>query len=373
MHKLAGFGGSQWKRVGGGAGACLVAASALAACGTTAKPAESPKVQLQNSFSSLGASPTVSVNFHLTATASQLHAVAPSIPTPYASLITGASVVLEETTTNGASLNSVRQAIVASGSPAATIAALRQVDADLALNGGGNKLVELRLVKGVLYAKADVADIAGLVGKSSSALSSLAATLPPGSQFNFARAALAGKWVSFNVINALQGVLSTATTLTPAQSKAMLATILKDLGALYTNDVTVTSAGSGPNGTSKLELSANERTLLTGLVSALKQINPLASTKGVPNLSKVPNKTFSADAFLSGTALTGIQVNLSQFIHGGVSATTKPLDMAATISHPSVSISAPTSSTPASIAALGQLFAGLGASPSGSGSPPATA
>jgi hypothetical protein len=373
---LGGVGGSHWKRLAGGAGACLVAAGALSACGSST-PAGSPKVQLKSSISSLGSSPTLSINFHLSATPAQLHALAPSIPTPYASLITGASVVLKETTTNGASLNSVRDAAEASGSPTAAIDSLRQVDVDLAVNGGGNELMELRLVNGVLYARADVKDILALVGKTSSDLSSVASSLPSGSQFDFARAALGGKWVSLNVVSALQGYLSTAPVVKQSQSKASLAKVIKAFDTLYADDVTVAAAGSGPNGTSKLAVSANARTLLTGLDNTLMQINPAVSAKG--DLSKVPDRTFSADAFLNGTALTGIQLNLSQFIHGGVSATTKPLELAATISHPSVSISAPTSSTPASIAALGQLFAGLGGSApglssgSGLGFPPATA
>ncbi|MGH9129063.1 MAG: hypothetical protein ACRDY2_08885 [Acidimicrobiales bacterium] len=373
MHKVGSAGRPHWRSKVGSAGACLVAAGALAACGT-AKPAGPPKAQLQSSVSSLDSSPTVSVDLHLAATAAQLHAVAPTIPTPFDSLITGASVVIQETTTNGKPLASVAKAVQASGSPTAALDSLRQVDEDLAVNGGGYKLLEIRFVKGVVYARADVKDFLGLFGISPTSLASVKSKIPSGSQYDFERAALAGKWVSFDALSALQGFLSTAPVGSPAQTKALLAKVYGAISTVYTKDITVAAAGSGPKGTTKLAVSANEHKLVADVVGAFAQVFP-SGVAGLPapNLSKVPNHTITADALLKGTALSGFQLNISQFLHSAAAAS-NPLVVSATISHPSVSISAPSGATSASLPALAKLFQGASASKGApKGSSPATA
>lgn len=371
------LGGSYFGRLAAGASACLMAAGVLAGCGgSTAKTAATPKAQLQSSFDSLYSSPTLSVNFHLDATPAQLHAVAPSIPTPFDSVITGASVVIKEATANGQPLYSLGRTARAAGTPAALVNLLSQVDLDMAFLAGGTELLDFRLLGGVVYARADIADSLALVGATPAVLAGARAKIPSGAQYNFARAALDGNWVSFNAIQALQGLLSTAPVVPQSQLKAEEAKFAGALESVFNKDVTVANAGSA-GAASKLAVSANLRNVLGDLASAFMQLAPSSRSVGgmvAPDLSKVPDKTVTADALVNGSTLSGLQINISQFLPA-VSPSAKPLVVGATVSHPPVDIVTPKGATAATLPGLEGLFGRLGgtASKSAALTPPAKA
>lgn len=314
------------------------------------------------------AKPTLSFDVHLTSTPAQLHALLPSLPTPYDSVITGASLVVQESTTDGKSLSALASSELDSNSATAVVAALSDVDLDLALNAGGDKLLELRLIKGVLYARADVNGALALVGLNQSSLASVRAEIPSGSEYDFARAALKGDWISFNVASELRGFLSTAPSVSSSSSKSEDKQLIAALKSIYNSDITVTKDGSTSASSTKLAVSGNEQTLAKALVTAFAQLEESVGAGAnvpVPNLSKVPSKTVTAFAGLSGDTLNALATNLSQFIPT-TAASKNPLELEVGVTHPSVSITAPSSATAVSVPGFEKLFAGLGEAASGS-------
>lgn len=317
-----------------------MAAASLAACGGTTgnsqavkAPPKTPQAQLKDGVSSLGSSSSLSVDLHLNTTAAQLHTLAPTIPTPFDGVITGASLVLKESTGNGQSLASLNKQ-GAHGSTAQQTAALEDVNTDFTVGSQGTTYFELRTVKGVLYAQANVSAALGLAGKGAM-LKSLEAQIPASNEYDFARAALQGHWVSVNYVPLLKTIeSSTSSSYSAAQGQALIG----DIEAALLKNVTVANAGKGPGGSSKLAIGADENNLVNSLVSTfVKDYPAAANTPLPPGISTLPHKTFTADGFVKGTTLTGVQLNLSQF----APTTSAPLVFAADFGHPQVSISAP--------------------------------
>lgn len=333
----------------------------MAACGSsTGAVSANPKTQLLAGAASIQAQPTLAYNVHLASTPAQLGALAPSLPTPYDSVVAGASLVIQQSTTNGKPLSSLGTAYFNAGSPSAQIAELKNEDVDISFNAGGFKLIEIRLVNGVLYARADVHDALGLFGLNQSELAPYAAKIPVGSQYDFARAALAGNWVSFNFVTVLQG-LASSLPVTPTTAKGEFNQVITSLKAVYNNDVSVVKDGSAPGSSTKLAVSANEQTVVRALLIAFSQVEARLGTGGkvpAPDLSKVPSKTVTAFAGLSGNTLNNVAFNASQFIPTATAAS-NPLELEVGVSHPTVSISAPSGATAISLPGIAKLFSGL--------------
>lgn len=347
----------------------MVAAATLAACGSAASGTgaqnptiKNPKAALLSSVGALEAQPTLAFDVHLATTPAQLEALIPGFPSPYAKLVTQASLVLQDATANGKPLGAAN---LTNESPAQAIAGLSNDEVDETFNVGGFKAYELRLVNGVVYLRLDVKDTLALVGYNQAKLAPIAKMIPAGAQYDFARAALAGKWVSFDALSEFKSFLSTAPTLPPAQSKANADKYLAALESVYNKDIAVATDGSVPGGTAKLAISANERNLASGVYGAFMNLatslGTLGGAGGAPDLSKVPNTTIKAFAGIKDNALNEVAINLSQFIPGAA-AKTNPLEMEVGVSHPAMSISAPSGATAASLGALTKLFGAASAS-----------
>ncbi len=364
--------GARFRRLSGlgaSAGVCLIAATTLAACGTSAPTAsQSPKARLQASVVGIDAQSSVVYNFHLPITNAQLKALAPQLPGIFDGAVTGASIVVKETTANGQPLSSLAKPYLKSGSYTDLLNELKNENLDFSFNTEGFTLLELRAIGGVLYARVDVKDALGLFGLTSATLAHVEAMIPPGSTYDFARAALAGKWASFNYVSEFKGLVSTLPTASPAQSK-MITQYLAAIQKLYDNDVTVATDGSS-GGLDKLALSANEHTLAVAFAMVSTQLGQALGATGtsgaIPpaDLAKVPNKTVQAFAGLRGDSLAELAINISQFIPGSA-AKANPLELEVGISHPAVSISVPSGAAPINPGAFAQLFGGFGGAASG--------
>jgi hypothetical protein len=226
-----------------------------------------------------------------------------------------------------------------------------QASTDIAIKAGGTDFLDLRTVKGALYLKVDVPDVAALSGQSASSLSALTqnpeipATLQPAIQ-----AIMAGKWVGVSAED-LKSVEQLAQTfggtgdLSASPSSPDQTQISQFTTALVTalsKDATITDKGSG-----QLEITGKVKTLAQDLLqsfepllSALPSASKTDLDKTKESLNSIPDtQTITFDAWLSGGALTEIKIDVLQFAKPSeAGGGHMPLDAKFSNSAPAVSV-----------------------------------
>jgi hypothetical protein len=257
-------------------------------------------------------------------------------------LLTGSSISIAVRTTSGQALSAVK-------SPT-------QEDADILVDLGGAPLFELRLVNAVFYAHLDAAAL-GRVGDSS-AEQRIRAEARHFAQIPAFRAFFSGQWISlsYQQIRSIESQIPGGSTSTGQGSQ-----ILAAIEHVFTSDTTFTKVGSRAGGT-LIAMTGNVRTLVSGLVNAIKSAEPLiASRLNSFHAARVPSRNVTVDAVVRGGVLQQFSLNLAQF----ASATERaklhgmalPLD--ADFSQSAPAVTAPTGATPVN---LGQLFGALAGS-----------
>jgi hypothetical protein len=197
------------------------------------------------------------------------------------------------------------------------------------VNYRGSGLAELRMVNGVVYAKADGPTILKLAGEPQSELDDALAGAPP-ALAPLTKAAH-NQWVSIDLASALPSALKDLTpggvpTPTASINPATIQNLLDSLKSAYRKNVTIKKIGSGDKGT-EYQLSAPIKQIAAAVEP---QLESLAGQLGDPaadlgadapslkvevhsELGKLPNSNFDADVWVKDDKLTGFAVDVAQF------------------------------------------------------------
>jgi hypothetical protein len=304
-----------------------------------------PLTELTGAIDALSNASTISATLKLGATGSQLqsfvHEQDPTskLTAAQANAIVGAQIEIETSAPSGKTLGDLS---TSNGAGAV----------NLTISDQGSSLFTLRVVSKTLYFQVDLKDLLNKLGQSSTfaQIQAASAQLPA-----FVQALLKGNWVSLPEATAksLSSELgaSSGSSTNQAQANALLA----KLKALLTKDVTVTRTSSGS--TDVLTLSGNTRTLANDFVTEVASSIPGAGAAlGSADLSKVPSKTLTATASVTGGALAGIGLDLGQFAKSGHGSL--PIDLA--IGRSGSAITAPSGAVPVDTSSLGQLLGAFG-------------
>jgi hypothetical protein len=226
-----------------------------------------------------------------------------------------------------------------------------QPSTDVVIKAGGTDFLDLRTVKGALYLKVDVPDVAALAGQSASSLSALTQSPQiPASLQGAIQAVMAGKWVGVSAED-LKSVEQMAQTFggsgdlsanPSSPDQTQISQFTTALVTALSKDATITDKGNGQleiTGKVKTlaqDLLASFQPLLAGLPSASK--TSLDKTK--ESLNSIPDtQTVTFDAWLSGGTLTEIKIDVLQFAKPGeAGGGHMPLDAKFSNSAPSVSV-----------------------------------
>lgn len=350
-----------------GVTAVLAAGLALvtAACGHSTSPSTSslpPARELAVGAGALLSGTGLSGTLQLAVSASTLEQLSATsgktpIPAADASLITGGSLQFELRSTNGVSLETLSK----STNPAQDLASEQ---ASFSLNAGGSALVQLELVGGDLYARAAVQQILTLAHVSPSKLAILSSpSLPP--SLSFLHAAAAGDWLQLPLTGLTQLLHQVAPSAASSSSASQLRSML---GQLFSQDLTVTRAGSSSLG-DHLVVSGSSQTVLTAFLGALKSTIPSNPIFNRINSTNIPNRTVTVDAYVKGGVLHELSLNLAQFAPASEQAALagQSVPLTLTLSQSAPAISAPSTFTTVNLSGILSGLLGAGAL-SGSGS-----
>jgi len=226
---------------------------------------------------------------------------------------------------------------VSSDKPLKDLKAGESPNVDFGATAGGTEYIDLRMVGGALYAKANVPQILQLAGKSVGDVNSQLGQIPPDFQAPV-QALMAGKWVGVSAAD-LKGLEQMATSLggdlgstaSPSTNPALLAGMESSLLKALTQDATVSDKGGG-----KLEVTGKVKVIGQDILQAVG-----------PALSSVPGRTKSDldqmreglnsipdsemvtfDVWLKDKQINELQIDLAQFMSKTESGGGKlPLDM----------------------------------------------
>jgi hypothetical protein len=295
------------------------------------------------------------VTLRLGATAAQIKAFATATGASAKEMPSDASLAL----ITGANL---AFAVKAESGDLKTASTTGKTDTDVAVNVGGNPVIDIRYLGGTKQAflKVDVPKIASLAHKQVPAQISQLGQTP---QFAFIKDALDGKWLELQGLTALEqqfGALAGGSASASAAPGAGGDAAAKLLAAL-TTDVTASDAGSTDKG-DHLVLSAPLRKL-AGDVQAIVASVPGGSLAGskLSSLNNVPDKTVTIDAYVKDHALASLQLDLVQFAPadkaGKVAGQHLPVEL--DFSGTAGDITAPSGATPLDLSKLAQQFGPL--------------
>ncbi len=232
----------------------------------------------------------------------------------------------------------------------------------LAVNYQGSALADLRMVNGVVYARADGPTILKLAGEPRSDLDDALAGLPP-SLAPLAKAAR-GQWVSIDLAKDLPSLVKSVPTgdlptATASLNPATVQQLLDSFTSAYRKNVTITQVGKGAKGT-EYQLSAPIRQIATQVEPQLDALISQASSgdPDVPSaakikqeIAKLPNRSFDADLWVKDSKLTGLSVDLAQF---DAQAAGHKVLLNVDVAQNAGNVSAPAGATPIDLKALVQ-------------------
>jgi hypothetical protein len=188
----------------------------------------------------------------------------------------------------------------------------------LVVNAGGSpKLIEVRVVDGTLYARANVQQIVSYAGDSFSDIQQFAdaqsGTLP------FLKPAVAGDWVKLQ-LNDLEQFAKSASggSTAPSLAPSQVAGLQQALIDVLKKDISATKSTDGGSLGDHYVLTGSSRTVATDLVGVFK--TQIASIPGASKLlanadpTSVPDKTVTVDAYVKNGKVSAIKLNLGQFL-----------------------------------------------------------
>jgi hypothetical protein len=288
---------------GGGSGGSGATASGTIGNGTnnSSQPALAELTSAIGALTNVGA---VTATIKTTATASQISSFASAhgrtLSSSEATALAGADISIEVAAPSAKKLSDVGT----NSGPAAF---------SLSVGSGGTTYLSLRSLSNTIYVQADLKDLLTTLGDGSTftTIQGESAALP-----SFVQALLADKWVSLpsSTLKSLGGALGGSSSSTPSPNPSNEAAVIGALKSLLTTDVTATRASAGK--TDVLDLSANLKTLATGLSGAVSSVVPSAG--GVVSgstASSLPDQKIALTASVTGGALSELSANLAQFDH----------------------------------------------------------
>ncbi len=332
--------------------AAVVFGLLVAGCGSQAS-SSSPHDELSASIQKLGDNKQLSATVTLDASPSDLQALSTSSGSPVdpkvAGLLAAGNVTVE--------LKSDKNLSDLTGNSASTTAM------HLAATVNGKAVLEVTNVANTLYLRADVSKIAELAGKPQalSELQSRAASLPA-----FAKAALAGQWVSING-DAARGLLSQLGGSSASPNPQQQRKVLDQVTAVLQRDVTTTRVSTGGAKGDHLVLTGNLRKLGTDLANAVSSAVPASSAASSQlKPGSLPDKQVKVDAWVKDGQLSEVSVDLVQFADAKQAAALqgKHVPLVMTFRTSGVNIAAPSGATPVDLSQLLPLVGALSSSSS---------
>jgi hypothetical protein len=308
---------------------------ALAGCGGSDSAPDTPKSELVASVTQLGQADALTTTVRLDASPAALRALAGSGGKPVSrstlASLASARLVVENTAGSGDGRSYSVRAIT-----------------------GGQTVIELRVVSGVLYVKGDVHGLLALLHKQG-ALKELKASPTPLPQF--VTALVDGRWVSLQAgaLSALGSLAGTDSSADPSQGPKLLAA-LRDV---FQRDVTAKKVGSDP-ALDHLVLTGDLRTIAADVKASLAGAVPGGAVlTDKLSATDLPKRTIRLDAWVKDGALTQLTVDLAQFTDAGnvPSGTAVPLTF--TFDRSGADIVAPPDATPVDLTQIGSLFGAL--------------
>jgi hypothetical protein len=328
----------------------------VAGCGSSsANSGESARTELDKGITALGHGTALTMRFSLPVSANALRIATQGQAKARAfALATGSSLTISESSPNGQPLDQ--------------LSATNPANVDISLVLAGKGVLELRVVHATLYAKANIGNIESLVGPRARArLTFVMSRIPP--TLTFARAALAGQWISLSLAQARSLTSRLPGFSTPGP--AALKNLGKQIRAVLDRDVSVRRAGSAAVG-DHLVLTGNIRQVGTDILAVVRQAIPSLNTVfSRLSTSRIPARTVTVDAYVSSNVLTRISLNLAQFAPASIQArlSGQPVPLQLDFSQSAPALGAPAGAVPVN---LSQLFPFLlGGLSSGSGTAPA--
>ncbi|HEX3705338.1 MAG TPA: hypothetical protein VHV76_01785 [Mycobacteriales bacterium] len=301
----------------------------------------SPAAELTSSITALGTAPTLTASLNIAATGSQLLSFVKTqdkgskLTSKQAAEIAGLQVSFEVAAPSGKTLSS--------------LSGLSNAGAvNIAIGEAGKSLLNIRLVKQVLYLQVDLKDVLNDIGQASAYRQITAAS---GQLPGFVGSLVKGKWVSLPLSTLKQLGSSLGAGTPPTSSASKSRQLIASLKSLLTKDVTVTRTSSG--GTDQLALSGNLRVLAGDLTSTFASEIPGASAAlGKANLSSVPNKSVTLQATVTSGSLSSVTFDLGQLAKSGNGSL--PIELA--FARTGAAITAPSGAVAVDLSTLGQLL-----------------
>jgi hypothetical protein len=338
-----------------------VAVSSIAACGTsssTKTSSESPKDAVNTAYTKLLDSDSLTATFKIDESAANLIAISKSGTDPQpltpqaANAIAGGSVVFAAKSTKGK---------LADANAADDVA--------ITINAGDDpKLVEIRYVGKLAYARADVPQFVKYGAATQEELTTLGGSSAPA----FLKDAIAGKWLQLplqDAIDAEGGATATKASVSPDQ----IAGLQGALKNVFAKDVTATKGSTDATFGDEYTLTASSRTVATDLIAAFK--TQLSSIPGADKAfadadpAKVVDKNVTVQAFVKSDTLDAVRLDVAQFLTGADLASLggKPFYVELDFAN-SADVAAPTGATKVSFGSLISAFSGLSGGSTSTGS-----
>lgn len=219
----------------------------------------------------------------------------------------------------------------------------------------GNALVDVRNVDGLIYAKADVKKIVSLAGQDPSLVDAQLAQLPP--QLAPLAKAARGEWVSIDLVKTAeaaqkQGLLDNLPTPTavPTLDAAKLQRLMDSLGKAYDEKATITELGDSARGDG-YRISAPAKQVAQAVSGDLVALIGAESEKEVRDaINEIPDKTFALDVWVKDDQLSGVALDLTQFLEKPVNGHKAALDIGVAVN--SGAVTAPSGATELDLSAL---------------------
>jgi hypothetical protein len=328
----------------------IAAAVALAGCGgassgTTSTAGATPSSRLENAFTNLTSTSSLSATLSLGQSGQTLAKLATA----------GGSM----TPAQARALAGLQLRVILH-SPSGTLRSLSATntpDVDFAILDAGTPYTEIRVVGGNLYLQAKVRQALQLLGQPADVFGNLQAELSHGPAF--LKALLRGRWIELSKaeLTQLQSLLgTTGVSPSPSLSPGAAHTFEQDLQDIYTKDLTVTEANPTATG-GDYTLTGNTRAIATDFLKDFTAVLPQAlSSQITPKIQtdQIPSKTLSLQATVANNVVNQVSFDVGQLAPPSQAGLHAAIDLG--LSTASATVAAPAHAVPVDLSALGSMF-----------------
>lgn len=342
------------------AGVAVAVAVGIAGCGEAQKL--SAKDQVATALTNFDKSKSATFTLKLDTTAADLEAINKVLEGRAATvgekkvyaLLTSSDVVISTVAPAGKTFGEASKAQPAQSQdymsllndPAKLKAALKASGSmSFAVRQGGGALFEVRFLDGLFYSRADVKKIFTLADQDYSTVEQQLGSLP------IAMAPIAdaakGKWISLDLAAAAatakkSGLLEAipSPSAVPSVDAAKMQHLMTSLKTAYNQKATITKIGESDRGTDyRLSAPAKQvaQAVQTDLIALVGKEAGQSIRKGIADL---PDKTFSLDVWIKDDQVTGVSLDLIQFLKKPVPGKKLALDI--TVATNKATVTAPT-------------------------------